>query len=144
VLRSLPAPFVVAGLLGAVLFGYALGSAGRKQARRPETVAAALARLEEKGLKFHIVTASTEGAPTAGAYLCDRPRRRSEMHVLPRLPAQGERWQGVLLLEPLREGAPLSESDILAWGAHGARVGRLLLFGDPALVRLVADALEGG
>src|SRR5262249_12291315 len=44
-------------------------------------------------------------------------------------------WRGVLKVWPARDGDPLEAERVASWGEYGARRGRWLVFGDPAMVR---------
>jgi hypothetical protein len=85
-------------LVGTGAIGYAAVTAERRLANHPQTIPAALARLEQAGATFHVVTASTQGDHSQGVYLCARPRQREELHPLPRFAGHAARWEGVVLL----------------------------------------------
>jgi hypothetical protein len=128
--------FLVAGL-AAVVAGEFL-----PRRRLPQSVAEALARLQEGGVNYHVVSVMQQNrVPDCGVYLCERPQSWESLNRLPRGGAAGSRWQGVVHLErcPNEETAGFCLQE---WGPYGARVGGLFFFGDPAMVGRIRAALE--
>ena len=112
----------------------------RRQAERPLTVTAAVARLEAAGLADHVVGLDPQGGLAQGAYVCDRPRTRKELWQL-RRQADAPGWQGVLLIIPLPNTDPRLDESLHEWGEMAAPLPPFLVFGDPALVRRAAEML---
>ena len=77
--------------------------------------------------------------PEGGLWVCERPRSWDELARLRRAPEYAYRWQGVVLCERIGEMTELVDTEI--WGEHGMQVGPLLLFGDPALLRRIHQAI---
>ena len=55
--------------------------------------------------------------------------------MLPRNLKVVGRWQGVVFCERVGGQSAILEEEAGAWGEHGRRVGPLLFFGDPDLLR---------
>jgi hypothetical protein len=94
--------------------------------------------LEARGLRLHVVpTHRTTGDLSKGAYLCERERPWDELNALRPLPELAHEWAGVVWVLP----RPRVFHEAETWGANGLVAGRLLFFGDPALLRRIAAAL---
>lgn len=119
---------VVAAGMAAVLIHSAL----RKPPGPPRDMAELLERVRPLGL--HVVTANKNCNPTQGVYLCVAPRPHDELNALPYEPESVGRWSGVVFVT----------HSAASWENAGERVGPFVLFGDPALVRRVLEALADG
>lgn len=75
--------------------------------------------------------------PESGAWVCERPRSWEQLSWLRRAPEYFDQWQGVVYCERLRENWYILEEDFDSWGEHALRMGPILLFGDPALLRRI-------
>lgn len=74
-----------------------------------------------------------------GVYICARPCSRDEVQRLLRGPSRAASWRGVVLAEVLRDtGGP----EMSQWGENGLVIGRVLLFGDPAMLQRIEDTLR--
>ena len=102
-----------------------------------------LARLESRGLRFHVVPMSrATGDVTRGAYLCDGEQEWEDVAGLPADPSQAARWRGVVrVTAPSGPLAPTPDV-VAAWGENGLRAGPFVFFGDAALLRRIAEALS--
>jgi hypothetical protein len=97
-----------------------------------------LSRLRERGLCLHLYAAGEDAEVGRCLFLADGPRRAGELRALPRLPGSLARWRGVAFAEELAD-----PSDSALGGDGVLRYGRVVLFGDPALLARVRDALAG-
>jgi hypothetical protein len=109
----------------------------------PRSVGELVDRLRERSLCFVVVPASqTDPNVDNGVYLCVRDRSPEELVQLPRLAPRRADWAGVVHAErwPAHE---LFLGDF-AWEAPpcAARVGDVLLFGDPEMLRRIVAALD--
>jgi hypothetical protein len=94
--------------------------------------------LDAKGLRLHVVpTDHNSGDLKKGAYLSEAERPWGELNALRPLPELAHEWAGVVWVLP----RPRVFHEVEAWGANGLAAGRLLFFGDPALLRRIAAAL---
>ena len=102
-----------------------------------------LARLESRGLRFHVVPASrATGDLRRGAYLCEGEREWEEVAGLPVSPTAAARWRGVVRVT--NPSGPLAATPevVAGWGENGLRAGPFVFFGDATLLRRIAEALS--
>jgi hypothetical protein len=106
------------------------------------SVAGAVARLRERGQPLHVVATNACTADlTDGAFVCERERPWAAVNRLCRHPACGADWAGIVHMQTLHDWE-VAQANLLSWGEYGARVGDLLLFGDPRLLRRVVTVLQ--
>jgi hypothetical protein len=124
-----------------VTVGYTAGRYERCLRAEPKSVTEAVARLEARGLVVYLTPIDRKGNLSSGAYLCDRPRSRKELWMLPR---QGSApgWEGTLCLTMVPRSDGSLHETLWEWGPNAAIVGEVLLFGDANLVREAAKALR--
>jgi hypothetical protein len=76
-----------------------------------------------------------------GFYLCERPRPREQLQWLQRAAEHGDRWRGVVFCERAHHLGEIEENEWQRWGEHAMRIGPFVLFGDPALLGRIRQAL---
>jgi hypothetical protein len=111
-----------------------------RHAEPPRTLAELAALLRQSEPPLYVVP-MTDLGPEAGFYLCERPRPREELQWLWRAAEHGERWRGVVFCERGVHLGEIEESEWQRWGEYGLRLGPFVLFGDPALLRRIRQAL---
>jgi hypothetical protein len=84
----------------------------------------------------------TDSSPEEGIYLCEQPLPREQLQRLPRAAEQGDRWRGVVYCERNRRLGEIEENEWQRWGEYGLRRGPFVLFGDPALLGRIREALS--
>jgi hypothetical protein len=101
----------------------------------PSTIAAALARLSERGEKFHVyLQDATGGDLEAGVFLCAEPHDPAELRSLQRTAEDAPRWKGVVLLKRELHPNDVFYRQLDGWGANAVWSQPLVLFGDPELL----------
>jgi hypothetical protein len=106
----------------------------------PRTLTELTQRLHRAGLDLHVVQI-TDITPEEGLYLCERPQEREQLQWLRRAAEYGERWQGVVFCEFSRRLGEIPDAEVERWGEYGMRIGPFLFFGDPVLLRRIAQVL---
>jgi hypothetical protein len=139
--RPSPTPwFPVAALLastGIVPLAYPLL---RPSVPPPDTLTELTELLRQSDPLLHAVAAtglSLEG----GVYFCDRPLPRERLRRLLRASEHAHRWRGVVYCERSGGLAPIREEHLRSWGEHAMRIGPLVFFGDPVLLRRIEMAI---
>jgi hypothetical protein len=87
------------------------------------------------------VVPMTDYGPETGFYLCEQPRSREQLQLLRRAAEQGERWRGIVFCEMNGSLGEIEENEWQRWGDYGLRLGPFVLFGDPALLGRIRQAL---
>jgi hypothetical protein len=125
-----------------VVAAFVLGSLGGRWARTapppgggPYEVAR---RLCARGLCLRVVPAAAK-SPSPGAYLTSTDQTWLELTCLPISAAAAARWRGTVLCTEDFPGADLTERDPQRLLRHGG----LVFYGDPDLLRQVAEVLRG-
>ena len=95
-------------------------------------------RLCDRGLCLRVVPVSAAG-PFRGAYLTTTDQTWDELVVLPWAAKAAARWRGTVLCMKEFPQAYLAEPD----RQHLLRHAELLFYGDPDLLRQVAEVLRG-
>jgi hypothetical protein len=103
----------------------------------PRTLTELARWLSQDAPDLVVVPASRTGDPETGVYICNHPQSWDELVVRPRNPRAFGRWRGVVFCERVGEKTVILEESAGAWGEHGRRLGPLLLFGDPELLRRI-------
>jgi hypothetical protein len=96
--------------------------------------------LRRSGLSLHVVQ-MTAKSPEEGLYLCERPLEREQLQWFRRAAQDGDRWRGVVFCEFNRTLGETPDAELERWGEYGMRLGPFVLFGDPALLRRIRQAL---
>jgi hypothetical protein len=135
--RTLPVLLALSFALGAVC-GYAVRD--RKAPALPHTPLGLAALLSERGLPVHVVApVGYEVESTGNALFLDTSGRRAEeVRKLTRHGPEG--WGGTVFVKAL--DLPLYLEPDLPPSSARARVGRLVIDGDPALVRRIEALLR--
>jgi len=102
-------------------------------------VASASSFSEGAGRHLDTCPQAPSGLLGGGAFLTESPRDVAELRR-PRRQARAPGWEGVVLVTPAPERDDSFEAELHEWGDRAARVGALVVFGDPELVRAVAQA----
>jgi hypothetical protein len=112
-----------------------------RHAEPPRTLVELAALLRQSEPPLYAVP-MTDQDPEVGFYLCEQPRPREQLQQLRRLAEHSDRWRGVVFCEmDGYQGGEIGESDWQRWGEHGMRIGRFVLFGDPALLGRIRQAI---
>jgi hypothetical protein len=106
----------------------------------PRTLTELSALLRQFDPPLYVVP-MTDHDPEAGFYLCDRPQPRERLQFLRRLPESADRWRGVVFCERGRHVGEIEDSEWQRWGDYGMRIGPFVLFGDPALLGRIRQAI---
>jgi hypothetical protein len=107
----------------------------------PETLAELIELLHRSDPQLHAV-AMTDHSPQSAVYFCERPQPRERLQLLRRLPESAGRWRGVAFCERSGRLSKIEESEWQRWGAYGLRIGSLVFFGDPAVLRRIETAIR--
>jgi hypothetical protein len=107
----------------------------------PPRTLAQLAELLRRSEPPLYVVPMTDYGPETGFYLCEQPRPREQLQLLRRAAEQGERWRGIVFCEMNRSLGEIEENEWQRWGEYGLRRGPFVLFGDPALLGRIRQAL---
>jgi hypothetical protein len=83
----------------------------------------------------------TDHGPETGFYLCERPRPREQLQSLLRAAEHSVRWHGIVYCEMDGSLSEIGEYEWRRWGEHGKRIGPFVLFGDPALLGRIRQAI---
>jgi hypothetical protein len=106
----------------------------------PRTLTELTERLHRAGLPLYVVSL-TDISPEEGLYLCDRPQPREQLQRLVRAAEYNDRWRGVVFCEFNKRLGEVDDAELERWGEHGMQLGPFVLFGDPALLRRIRQAL---
>jgi hypothetical protein len=107
----------------------------------PRTLTELTEQLRRAGLVLYAVP-MLDSFPEQGIYLCERPLPREQLQRLHRFSEQGDRWQGIVFCEfSHRLGGELADEVWRCWGEYGLQIGPFVLFGDPALLRRIRQAI---
>jgi hypothetical protein len=91
------------------------------------------------------VAAVREDCKEEGIYICTQPQPREQLRWLQRNSLGAVRWQGIVHCARIRRGGfVIEEHELQSWGEHGMRIGSLLFFGDPTLLRRIREATLDG
>ena len=134
---------LLAAVVAAACVACHLPSSEGERREPPRSVAEVVARLRERGLNYHVVAACHAGPINNGAFLCAGERPWVEVNRLSRSPAGSAHWSGVVHVQPFFN-PEMAEDTMQDWDQYGARVGSLVFFGDPQMLREVMTALETG
>jgi hypothetical protein len=107
----------------------------------PPRTLAQLAELLRRSDPPLYVVPMTDYGPETGFYLCEQPRPREQLQLLRRAAEQGERWRGIVYCEMHGSLGEIEENEWQRWGEYAMRFGPFVLFGDPALLRRIRQAL---
>jgi hypothetical protein len=114
-------------------------------ARRPgpRSVAELVDRLHAAGILLRAVPVGQSIQDLEnGAYLCERNRHRKELARLYRAAERRADWVGVVHCERWPRHEDTVEFILREWQSCSARVGDVLLFGDPDLLRRIVEVSE--
>jgi hypothetical protein len=106
----------------------------------PRTLTELTERLHRAGLALDVV-AQTDISPEEGLFLCECPQPREQLQRLVRAPEHGDRWRGVVFCEFNKRLGEVDDAELERWGEHGMHLGPFVLFGDPALLLRINQAL---
>jgi hypothetical protein len=127
---------LLAGLAGYTLHhlpGWAVGQPA-------DSIPALVAHLEQHGTLLRVVPVANNGDVCGGAYLTRTSKDWDQLSRLMRVPEDLPRWQGTLLVLP-EHNTWFRTQARLSWGNGGLVYGRLVVFGDPALLAEVRAVL---
>jgi hypothetical protein len=111
------------------------------RAEPPRTLAELAALLRQSNPLLYVVPMADHN-PEVGFYLCERPRPREELQWLLRAAKHSDRWRGVVFCErEVHLGGEIGEIEWQGWGEYGIRLGPFVLFGDPALLGRIRQAI---
>ncbi len=130
--------------LWVVVSGFALSAAAVPLAGRwlrppiapPGTLTETIELLGQCEPPFHTVPVM-EKSLESGVYLCERPWSLHQLQLLPRAPEYAHRWRGVVFCQHIGRCSEFPPEELQSWGEHGMKIGPLLFFGDPDLLRRV-------
>jgi hypothetical protein len=109
----------------------------------PRSVAELVGRLRAAGLDVRVVpVVRATQDPESGAFLCERDRPWEELFPLQRAAECRGDWAGVVHAQRWPHDEDAVAFILREWQGCSARVGEVLLFGDPDLLRRIVDALE--
>ncbi len=116
--------------------GVLVGHGVRRQPRQPlpDSPIGLAGRLESRGLSLRYIP-----APWGDAILTETDAPAEKLLSLWRDPRRIPEWSGTVYVERDRGHGEVDDS---GWGECGCRVGNLLIFGDPKLVRRIKSALR--
>jgi hypothetical protein len=84
--------------------------------------------------------------PESAMWVCNMPRSREQLCGLICHAKRVERgqWEGIVLCQ-MRGEVAVIEDDFIhdQWGKYGMRIGQLVFFGDPDLLRRIHKEIEG-
>ena len=112
-----------------------------RQADSPRNLVELAELLRQSDPPLYVVP-MTDYGPETGFYLCEQPRSREQLQLLRRAAEQGERWRGIVYCEMHGSLGEIEENEWQRWGAYGMRRGPFVLFGDPALLGRIREALS--
>lgn len=138
---SLPRCFVTAAFLGsiaAVPLGYRML---RSADPTPRTLAELTDQIRQSLPHLHVVL-FRDSMPDEGLYLCERPLSRERLQHLIRAPELGHRWQGIVYCERVGRLSQIVPEQLASWGEYSMRIGPVLFFGDPALLRRIRQTVH--
>jgi hypothetical protein len=131
---------VLAGLAVAVLWGARSAPERTLAFMDGWDVPDLVAHLEGRGLKLHLSPTAAGRKANADAYLTTAARPEAELYGLVKDTSTMRPWAGVVYCERLRN--PADRQIVLEWwGDCGLQSGHFVLFGDPALLARIRNAL---
>ena len=92
------------------------------------------------GLPLHVVPLR-DSSLEEGIYLCQCAQSREELQRLARAAEDGDYWRGVVFCELNQRLGEIDDDEWRRWGEYGMLIGPFVLFGDPALLRRIRQAL---
>lgn len=112
----------------------------RRPADPPSTLAELSKLLSGEAPSFYVVPVNKDHLES-GIYICTQPQPLEQLMWLLRSPkavrtSRHGKWQGVAYCERLGTMS-LVDYKLQTWGEHGMRIGSLLFFGDPQLLRRI-------
>jgi hypothetical protein len=135
-LRRPPSPPVLTGAFLVTVLALPLANrALRPVPEPPESCDELAGQLRQCRPTLHVIPANSRG-PENGVYICERPQSQDHLWGLHRCREYAEKWTGVVYCERIGAEREVPTRELVDWGEHGMRAGRLLFFGDP---RLLAD-----
>jgi hypothetical protein len=108
----------------------------------PGTLTELTELLSQKAPELHVVP-RRENGPVDGLWVSVRPLDRDQLPNLSRIHERGDRWQGIVFCEQVREGFVIPKEIIHDWGEYGLQIGPFLFFGDPDLLRRIRALFPG-
>jgi hypothetical protein len=110
---------------------------------RPRSVTELVDRLRQSGVPVCVVPAARSNpALDNGAYLCEGERAQEELVRAPRAALCQAAWAGVVYAQRWPHDEDAFADMLRQWQNCSARVGDVLLFGDPELLRRIVDAVR--
>jgi hypothetical protein len=113
--------------------------------RRPEkswAIPDLINHLESHGVTLNVLYHQPDD-PGEGCYLSTHSLTREDASKLVMNPVCVDKWTGVIFLFPQRKGLLfLPDEEIETWGECGLLLGGLVLFGDPELLRKIAETAD--
>lgn len=78
-----------------------------------------------------------------GVWLCASPHSREDLmdRMLIRAPEYANQWKGIVICQGLGTHFVFPEYELEDWGEYGMRIGPLLFYGDPELLRRIHKAI---
>jgi hypothetical protein len=109
----------------------------------PRSVGELVDRLRASGMGVRVVPVVRATRDLErGAFLCERDRPWEELFPLPRAAECLGDWTGVVHAQRWPHDADAVEFILREWQGCSARVGDVLLFGDPDLLRRIVVAVQ--
>jgi hypothetical protein len=109
----------------------------------PCSVGQLVDRVLQQGMDWRVVPAMQSNPDLeGGAFLCERDRRWEELCGLGRIASRQAEWAGVVHAHRWPCNEDTTAFILREWQSCSARVGDVLLFGDPAMLRRIVEALE--
>jgi hypothetical protein len=126
------------GSIAAVPLGYRML---RPPEQAPRTLVELADQIRQSAPHLYVVLLR-DSMPDEGLYFCERPWPRERLQHLVRARELGHRWQGVVYCERVGRTARIPPEQLVGWGEYGMRIGPLLFFGDPTLLRCIRQAVH--
>jgi hypothetical protein len=108
----------------------------------PRSVGQLVDRVRQQGMDLHVVPAMLSNPDLeGGAFLCERDRRWEELSFLGRIASRQAEWAGIVHAHRWPCNEDSTAFILREWQSCSARVGDVLLFGDPEMLRRIVEAL---
>ena len=98
--------------------------------------------LESRGVTLNVFCHHPDN-PNEGYYLSTYPLTSKAASNLTLNPSCADKWRGVVFCSPVnRSGLVVHDDEIETWGECGLRLDNLVMFGDPELLRKIAETAD--
>jgi hypothetical protein len=106
----------------------------------PHTLTELADLLRQSDPPLYVVPMTDHGLETV-FYFCERPQPREQLQLLRRAVEQGDRWRGIVYCERNVSLGEIEMNEWQHWDDYGMRIGPFVLFGDPALLGRIRQAI---